>query len=131
VTSVGEAEKVLTAAYRAFNNRDLDAAIELMHPAVDWPNGWEGGRVRGRVALREYWERQFAAISARVEPRRLDRQEDGSVVVEVRQVVRERETDALRSDSYIRHRYWLRGGLIVRMEIEADGEVSAPAQPPN
>lgn len=28
-------EEVLRAAYRAFNERDVDAAIELMHPDVD------------------------------------------------------------------------------------------------
>lgn len=38
-------ERVLNAAYAAFNARDLDAAIELMHPEVDRPNAWEGGPV--------------------------------------------------------------------------------------
>lgn len=43
-------EDVLRAAYAAFNARDLAAALELMHPEVDWPNAWEGGRVVGREA---------------------------------------------------------------------------------
>jgi hypothetical protein len=30
-----EAELVLRSAYRAFNARDLEAEIELMHPEVD------------------------------------------------------------------------------------------------
>lgn len=30
------AENALQAAYRAFNARDIDAAVELMHPEVDW-----------------------------------------------------------------------------------------------
>ena len=34
--------------YAAFNARDIDAALAGMHPEVDWPNGWEGGRVHGR-----------------------------------------------------------------------------------
>jgi ketosteroid isomerase-like protein len=29
-----EAEAILRSAYRAFNARDLDAALELMHPDV-------------------------------------------------------------------------------------------------
>jgi hypothetical protein len=28
---------VLRSAYRAFNARDLESAIGLMHPEVDWP----------------------------------------------------------------------------------------------
>jgi ketosteroid isomerase-like protein len=57
-------EQTVRSAYRAFNARDIDAAVELMHPDVDWPNAWEGGRVVGRDAVREYWARQFTAISA-------------------------------------------------------------------
>jgi hypothetical protein len=39
-----------------------------MHPDVDWPNAFEGGRVHGREAVRAYWTRQFQQIDARVEP---------------------------------------------------------------
>ena len=35
------AEQVLRSAYRAFNARDVEAAIALMQPEVDWPNAWE------------------------------------------------------------------------------------------
>ena len=35
-------EPLLRSAYKAFNARNIDAALELMHPEVDWPNGWEG-----------------------------------------------------------------------------------------
>jgi ketosteroid isomerase-like protein len=52
---VGEAELVLRSAYRAFNARDVEAAIDLMHHDVDWPNAWEGGRVIGRAAVRDDW----------------------------------------------------------------------------
>lgn len=31
-------EDILRAAYAAFNARDLEGALELMHPEVDWPN---------------------------------------------------------------------------------------------
>jgi hypothetical protein len=49
-----EAELVLRSAYRAFNARDVEAALELMHRDVDWPNAWEGGRLVGRAAVRDY-----------------------------------------------------------------------------
>ena len=111
------AERILKAAYDAFNARDLDAAIELMHPEVKWPNAWEGGRVVGREAVLAYWRRQFEAISSRVEPEGLCEERDGSVTVEVRQVIRNAQSGELLGDSRVRHRYWLEGGLILRMEV--------------
>ncbi|MBA3262949.1 MAG: nuclear transport factor 2 family protein [Thermoleophilaceae bacterium] len=49
---MNDPERLIRAAYRAFNARDLDAAVALMHPDVDWPNAWEGGRVVGRSDVR-------------------------------------------------------------------------------
>jgi ketosteroid isomerase-like protein len=112
-----ELELVLRTAYRAFNARDVDAALRLMHPEVDWPNAWEGGRLVGHAAVRDYWERQFAAISSSVEPERFTDEPDGSVTVDVHQVVRDARTHELLSDSHVRHRYRLDAGLIVRMDV--------------
>ena len=33
----GDDEQLLRRAYEAFNARDIEAAIVLMHPDVDWP----------------------------------------------------------------------------------------------
>lgn len=112
-----DAERVLRSAYRAFNARDVEAALELMHPEVDWPNAWEGGRVIGRAAVRDYWTRQFAAISSDVEPLRFTGEPDGSVLVDVHQVVRDAQTGELLSDTRVRHRYRLTDGLLVRMDV--------------
>jgi hypothetical protein len=107
----------LRSAYRAFNARDVESAVELMHPEVDWPNAWEGGRVVGRPAVREYWSRQFAVISSKVEPERFTEEPDGSITVDVHQVVHDARTGDFLSDSRVRHRYRLEGGLIVRMDV--------------
>ncbi len=112
-----EPDSILQSAYRAFNSRDLDAALELMHPEVDWPNAWEGGRVVGRTAVRDYWTRQFAAISSQVEPEGFTREPDGAITVDVHQVVRDPHTGELISDSRVRHRHRLEAGLIVRMDV--------------
>ncbi|HEY6782930.1 MAG TPA: nuclear transport factor 2 family protein [Candidatus Dormibacteraeota bacterium] len=112
-----DAELVLRSAYRAFNARDIEAAAERMHPEVDWPNAWEGGRVVGREAVRDYWARQFLAISSHVEPERFTEEVDGSTTVEVHQVVHDTETGKLVSDSHVRHRYRLADGLVVRMDV--------------
>jgi hypothetical protein len=114
---MSEAEQVLRSAYRAFNARDIDAAVALMHPEVDWPNAWEGGRVVGHAAVRDYWTRQFAAISSKVEPEGFTKEPDGSVTVDVHQVVHDAQTGELFSDSRVRHRYRLEGGLVMRMDV--------------
>jgi ketosteroid isomerase-like protein len=115
------AEDLLSAAYTAFNRRDVDAALELMHPEVDWPNAWEGGRVVGREAVAAYWHRQFEAISTAVEPERIVREADGSFAVTVHQVVRDAKTDALIADEHVVHRYRIEDDLIVRMDVLEDG----------
>jgi ketosteroid isomerase-like protein len=110
-------EQILRSAYRAFNARDLAAALELMHPEVDWPNAWEGGRVVGRTAVRDYWNRQFAAISSKVEPEGFSEGPDGSITVDVHQVVHDAGSGELISASRVRHRYRLEDGLVVRMDV--------------
>ena len=49
-----EHEPFLRDLYAAFNARDVDAVLAHVHPDVDWPNAFEGGRVHGREAVREY-----------------------------------------------------------------------------
>jgi ketosteroid isomerase-like protein len=110
-------EPLLRSAYRAFNARDIDAALELMHPEVDWPNAWEGGRVVGHAAVRDYWSRQFAAISSIVEPQRFTKESDGSITVDVHQVVHAADTGELISETTVHHSYQLRDGMIVRMDV--------------
>ncbi len=110
-------EQLLTDLYAAFNRRDVDAVLARMHPDVDGPNAWEGGRVHGRDAVRAYWERQFEQISSRVEPAGFAEDEDGAVVVDVHQVVHDPRSGELLGDSRVQHRYEFDDGLIVRMDV--------------
>jgi ketosteroid isomerase-like protein len=48
-------EQRLRELLAAFNARDVNTALAGMSDDVDWPNGWEGGRVHGREAVRSYW----------------------------------------------------------------------------
>ena len=114
---MADPQEVIRAAYRAFNERDIDAALELMHPDVDWPNAWEGGRVNGREGVRDYWTRQFEAISSRVEPEALHEEPDGSLTVDVHQVVHDVASGELLADSRVRHRYRFEDGLVTRMDV--------------
>jgi hypothetical protein len=109
-------EDLLRRAYAAFNARDINGALVLMDPDVDWPNGMEGGRELGHDAVRAYWTRQFALIDSQVEPVGFSEDDEGRIVVDVDQVVRDLD-GALLSEQRVQHVYTLRGGLIARMDI--------------
>lgn len=110
-------EKRMRELYDAFNARDIDTALTAMTSDVDWPNGWEGGRVHGREAVRSYWERQWAQLDSRVEPVTISTRSDGRLAVEVHQVARS-PAGVVLWDGPVRHVYELHQGLIARMDIE-------------
>ena len=111
--------RLLERAYKAFNARDIDGALAGMHPDVEWPNGWEGGVVRGHDAVRDYWTRQWEAIDPNVEPVAFAAAPDGRIVVEVRQVVRDHAGQLLRDD-IVQHVYRIEDGLVRSMEIRSN-----------
>jgi ketosteroid isomerase-like protein len=110
-------EAWLRSLYAAFNRRDVDACLAAMTPDVDWANGWEGGRVVGRDAVRNYWQRQWAEIDSTAEPTAVTERPDGTIEVAVHLVARDKEGKLL-SDGQGRHVYDFRGDLIARMTIE-------------
>ena len=109
--------------YDRFNARDIDGVLAVLADDVAWANGMEGGHVHGREAVREYWTRQWAIVSPRVEPRGFDRDADGSVVVQVQQSVRDLEGRPLRDqthglhDKLVEHVFRLRDGKVARFDI--------------
>jgi hypothetical protein len=108
--------EILTHTYRAFNARDIDAVLNVMHAEVDWPNGMEGGRVHGHQGVRDYWTRQWGLIDPRVEPLGFSTDEAGRTVVDVHQVVRDLAGHIIK-DARVEHVYVIEHGLIKRMEI--------------
>jgi ketosteroid isomerase-like protein len=113
---VTDQERLLRRAYEAFNARDIDEALALMAPDVDWPNAMEGRREHGHAAVREYWTRQFGLIDSHVEPRGFTIDEDGRIVVDVHQVVRDPDGELI-ADQRVEHVYTVRDGLITRMDV--------------
>jgi heme-degrading monooxygenase HmoA/ketosteroid isomerase-like protein len=107
---------LIQRAYAAFNARDLDSALALLDPEVDWPNGLEGGRVRGREAVRAYWARQWTLIDPHVEACTFSADALGQIGVEVRQVVRDLNGQII-VDQMIQHVYRIQNGLIKGMEV--------------
>lgn len=116
----------LSAVYQAFNARDIDAALAALHPQVDWPNGMEGGRLRGRDRVRAYWARQWSLIDPRVVPLRFEQDGAGRIMVDVHQIVRDLAGNTL-SDRIVQHVYTIRDGLVEHMEIR---DMNPPRQSP-
>ena len=110
-------EERIRAFYAAFNDRAIDTALAAMTADVDWPNGWEGGRVAGREAVRDYWQRQWAAIDSHVEPVEITQREAGRWTVLVHQIVRSPD-GAVLADEHVLHVYAFRDELVERMDIE-------------
>jgi hypothetical protein len=113
--------ELLQKIYVAFNARDLEAVLTVMHPDVDWPNGMEGGRVLGHAGLRDYWTRQWGMVDPMVEPKRFTATNDGRVAVEVHQVVRDLDGNILK-EAIVHHLYAFENGLVKSMEIREDGK---------
>jgi hypothetical protein len=113
---VAEHEELLRRTYDAFNARDIEAVLAVLQPDVDWPNGMEGGREHGHEAVRAYWTRQFGMIDGHVEPVGFAEDDEGRVVVDVHQVVRDLDGNLV-SDGHVQHVYTFRDGLVERMDI--------------
>ena len=104
-------------AYTSFNARNIDAVLSVMHPDVNWPNGWEGGYVKGHDAVRNYWTRQWKELDPNVEPVAFKEQEDGQIEVKVHQIAKDLQGKVL-FDGVVKHVYTIENGLIINMEIE-------------
>ena len=109
--------ELLQHIYEAFNARDADEVLRHMQPQVDWPNGWEGGRVSGQTAVKDYWLRQWKEISPTVTPRGFEELSDGRILVQVHQHVTDPDGTLL-ADQMVHHIYTFHDNLVQRMDIE-------------
>jgi hypothetical protein len=109
----------LENVYERFNARDIENVLAALDPNVMWANGMDGGHVHTREGVRSYWLRQWAMMSPHVEPLEFSERPDGSVVVEVHQVVHDLEGKLL-IDKMVGHIFRIENGLIVRFDIRAE-----------
>lgn len=111
-----EDEALIRNAYRAFNQRDINGALAAMTPDVDWPNGWEGGYVRGHDEMRACWTRQWSELDPSVVPGEMTVSADGRVIVRVEQQIRQPDGEVVHAGA-VQHTYTMRDGLVARMDI--------------
>jgi len=108
--------ELLSAAYAAFNARDIDAALALMTPDVAWPRAFKGGFVQGPEEVRAYWTEQWSEINPHVEPLAFYPESADRILVDVHQVVRDM-AGAVIADEHVGHRFTMDDGLIQIMEV--------------
>jgi hypothetical protein len=121
------AQELISQAYSAFNQRDIDATLVLMSEHVSWPKASEGGRVVGKQDIRDYWTRQWAEFDPRVDVLEVVDGEAGKIDVKVHQLVKNLKGDVL-SDTELWHVYTITNGLIERMDIkEGEGSSEGPS----
>lgn len=116
--------QVIKRIYDRFNARDIDGVLIELADDVAWANGMEGGHVYGREAVRDYWTRQWAAVSPHVEPVAFQTTDDGVVAVEVIQSVFDLDGQPLRGqthglkDKTVMHIFRIESGKIARFDIK-------------
>ena len=113
----GKDQDLLDFVYDAFNRRDIEPILAVMHSNIEWPNGMEGGWVHGREEVRAYWLRQWKVVDPNVVPVRFESDEAGRVIVYVKQLIRDLK-GAVILDRMVRHIYTIKDGLISRMDIQ-------------
>jgi ketosteroid isomerase-like protein len=110
-------QALIKNAYAAFNARDIDAILKVMHPEVKWPRALEGDYAYGHDEVRAYWERQWKEINPTVTPVGFRERENGTLEVEVHQLVKDVEGNVL-YDGKVFHVYIINDGLLREMDIE-------------
>jgi ketosteroid isomerase-like protein len=117
--------EVLMDFYRAFNNRDAEAATGRMAPDVDWPDEATGGRITGPSAVRRAFETEWRESDPRLEPTAIDFDGEGRAHVRVHELVRSPGGDILQ-DRKIEHVFTFDGAFIARLDvIERDPDPEA------
>jgi hypothetical protein len=117
--------ELLERSYAAFNARNIDAALATMRADIDWPDMLGNRRIVGRDAVREYWQRQFEFTEPTVTPTGYAEALDAQVVVDVHQVVRDKQGNLL-SEQDVQHAFVFRDGLAAAMDVyQGGGLVSA------
>jgi len=107
---------VMLAAYKSYNERDLEGLLPLMCEDVNWANALTGDRIRGRAEMRRIWELQGISLNVQIEPIRIYDEADGNTVVLVREIMHE-AGGRLLMDHETEHVYTWRDGLIARMDF--------------
>lgn len=115
---------LIKGMYVCFNARDIDGVLATLTEDVAWANGMEGGHVHGREAVRDYWTRQWAVVSPRVEPIAFRHTKEGAIAVEVIQSIFDLNGQPLSGQSHglkdktVTHVFHVNNEQVTRFDIQ-------------
>jgi ketosteroid isomerase-like protein len=124
---MSDVAELIRDAYGAYNRGDVDAALELMHPDVEWvppPSSLEPQPLRGRDAVRRYlapniFESQTAEPLALIE--------EGNRVLVVARVRARGRGSGIELDRTAYHVLLLRDGRAVRFAVYTERDQALAA----
>jgi hypothetical protein len=116
-------EQVIHQIYHGFNARDMEGVLAMLTDDVAWANAMEGTHIHGKDAIRDYWTHQWSVIDPHVEPLKIAKAADGSLVVDVHQVVKNLEGQTLINET-VKHAFRLDGGRVQRFDIQSDTQLT-------
>jgi hypothetical protein len=117
-------EQMIESLYDRFNARDIEGVLSNLSENVVWANGMESTHVHGREAVRAYWTHQWQVINPRVNPLKVNTNTDGSILVEVHQIVDDLDGKLL-LDEKVGHVFQVEGGKVKRFDIQPGSQLSA------
>ncbi len=109
-------ETRIDALWDALNRQDIDAALALLHPDVDWQDVMKGGRLKGAAAMRAYWTDVYALIRSDSSTLEYSDAGDGRVVARSWHSVRDLK-GKLWTEETMTYVFSFRDGLISRMDL--------------
>ena len=107
---------VLAKAYEAYNARDHLALGQMLHKDVEWPDSLEGGVVKGRAAIADYFARQFDLMQLDARQVTIREEPPNRIVLDIQYAVRSRQGQ-LWSDTRAVLAYDFTDQLISRMTV--------------
>lgn len=107
---------LLAKAYEAYNARDHAALGALLHEDAEWPDSLEGGWLRGRAAIVDYFARQFDLMQLDARQVTVREEPPTRIVLDIQYAVRSREGQ-LWSDTRAVLAYDFADGLIRRLTV--------------
>jgi ketosteroid isomerase-like protein len=111
-------QALLVRAYEAFNRRDLAAIGADFHADVEWPDILDGGTLKGRQTVIDYFARQFELMIPDARLISVAEEPPARLVADIQYAVRGLK-GSLWSDTRAKLAYDFRDGLILRMTVLA------------
>jgi hypothetical protein len=114
---VDETDALIVTFLDLFNRRDIEGAVRLLHPDVNWPDVFDRERLIGRDAVAAMWSEQFKSFDAEITLLEMTHLPHGGRRVRISYVVRTLEGKLFTEEPAVLL-FKMRDGLIGRMDAE-------------